>query len=303
MVGKIASGAQMRCHLRILNGIHADASCELRDTPLVVGSDRDVDIALLDDGLAGRHVSFRRLDSGTLQIAALAEGVTVDGVALEPAQERELSRPAHVTIGAVAFELVYEKQQVALEQNSPSPRPSGKRLSVSRIVGVVGIVLAFLAMRMIIWPIHGVKSVQTQLTIDAPKPPVATISDKRLATSVVEVFHKLGVSGLTVEARAGVVGVSGNIDSAQWGALEKAEQWFDRSYGQRYVLISSVKEISKVSLKIPIQSVWDGKNPSIVVKGQRYILGSDVMSGYRLLSVSGGNIIILHDGDRIVIPY
>jgi type III secretion protein D len=311
---KISKSHQVRCHLRVMNGIHADASCELQDELLTIGCDGAASVALLDDGLAARHVTLKRQDDGSLQVGALAEGVRIDGVTLAPNDNRALTAPATIDVGPVRIEILYE--QVTAVQDAPvqagvmsaaMSRLVAGRSTTALIAGVLGAALCAFLIKLMIWPVTVAHAVVA--TSAVPSHPVihadqdVLLSDDELGSKVADALRAAHVSGIDITAKTGVVTIQGDVEPAQWDALQKVEQWFDSAYGQRYVLLPNVKKSLASEFVLPLQSVWDGTGANIVVHGQRYGVGSEVQDGYRVVSIANGSIVIAHNGRNSIFRY
>jgi len=297
-----------------MNGIHADASCELQDELLTIGCDGAASMALLDDGLAARHVTLKRQDDGSLQIGALAEGVRIDGVTLAPNDNRALTAPATIDVGPVTIEILYER--VAAVQDTPvqagvmsaaMSRLVAGRSTTALIAGVLGAALCAFLIRLMIWPVtvaHAVvatSAVSSRPVIHADQD--ALLSDDELGSKVADALRAAHVSGIDITAKTGVVTIQGDVEPSQWDALQKVEQWFDTAYGQRYVLLPNIKKSLASEFVLPLQSVWDGTGANIVVHGQRYGVGSEVQDGYRVVSIANGSIVIAHNGRNSIFRY
>lgn len=297
-----------------MNGIHADASCELQDELLTIGCDGAASVALLDDGLAARHVTLKRQDDGSLQVGALAEGVRIDGVTLAPNDNRALTAPATIDVGPVKIEILYE--QVTAVQDAPvqagvmsaaMSRLVAGRSTTALIAGVLGAALCAFLIKLMIWPVTVAHAVVA--TSAVPSHPVihadqdVLLSDDELGSKVADALRAAHVSGIDITAKTGVVTIQGDVEPAQWDALQKVEQWFDSAYGQRYVLLPNVKKSLASEFVLPLQSVWDGTGANIVVHGQRYGVGSEVQDGYRVVSIANGSIVIAHNGRNSIFRY
>ncbi|GAN54981.1 SctD/MshK family protein [Tanticharoenia sakaeratensis] len=297
-----------------MNGIHADASCELQDELLTIGCDGAASVALLDDGLAARHVTLKRQDDGSLQVGALAEGVRIDGVTLAPNDNRALTAPATIDVGPVRIEILYE--QVTAVQDAPvqagvmsaaMSRLVAGRSTTALIAGVLGAALCAFLIKLMIWPVTVAHAVVA--TSAVPSHPViradqdVLLSDDELGSKVADALRAAHVSGIDITAKTGVVTIQGDVEPAQWDALQKVEQWFDSAYGQRYVLLPNVKKSLASEFVLPLQSVWDGTGANIVVHGQRYAVGSEVQDGYRVVSIANGSIVIAHNGRNSIFRY
>jgi|GEM_PF-6503140 len=310
---KISQPYQTRCHLRVINGIHADASCEVRDELLTVGSDRAGGVTLLDDGLADQHLTFHRLNDNSLQVVALAEGVTIDGIVLAPESSRVLTAPATIQVGTVILEVVYEKTVSAKETTEgESSRPGISKIVSGKpflCVALIGIILGGFFLRIVGKSASFARPEISQNDhkkiaqngIDAVPKPV--LNDQELGRDVTFALRAAHITGIDIAVMDSVVTLRGEVLPAQWNNLEKVEQWFDRRYGQRYVLLPEVKKAIRSDFSFPIQSVWDGPDANIVVHGEKYSVGSEIRPGYRIASIGNGSIVITHQGGNSIFPY
>ncbi|MFC5474016.1 FHA domain-containing protein [Paraherbaspirillum soli] len=69
----------MMYELRILNGLHRGATLPLDDHPLVIGSSETADVVLVDPGVAERHATLSRSDTGWILAADSGPLYSSDG--------------------------------------------------------------------------------------------------------------------------------------------------------------------------------------------------------------------------------
>ena len=90
--------------MKILSGVHAGAEVTLDEEEAVIGSGRDCDFVLEDDGLAGRQISLLPMDAG-VRLTVLETGNTVH-VGGQPLDGSALLDPFQVvTIGGLSLAL------------------------------------------------------------------------------------------------------------------------------------------------------------------------------------------------------
>ncbi|MBO1360435.1 hypothetical protein J2D73_11615 [Acetobacter sacchari] len=306
-----------RCRLRVLTGVHIDADCWIDERPLTLGSGGSSNIFFADDGVAVEHLSFDRDSDGLLSVRALADGVTVEGKALAAGQKQALSIPAIISIGsvelAVAMDIVPEQAQSAL--HAPSARTTSAFLKSGRytlplIVGIVGAALSLSVIK------NSTKKNQTQnlgyhhaaapsemLTAAKSYYVKKAFSEKELVESLSDRVKAMGIGGVRVSASAGVVRIDGNVSDADLVTLRNIEIWFDTEFKGRYVLISRINVRNPEAVTLPIQSVWEGENPSITIHDQTYFIGAEVLPGTRIVAISPHQITARRDKEILIFKY
>ncbi|KXV75533.1 hypothetical protein AD936_02905, partial [Gluconobacter japonicus] len=256
--------------LHVLSGLHADATCEIGDRPVTIGSGSDADITLLDEGIQPSHLAVAPLPGGQFRCTALAEGVIINDYVLDSGKSHNFTLPIDIRIASVPLSIT---DTATAETGHTSAFPifrlpalfSAQSLTRNIVICVAGI-LGLLLLEGIFWhsassPVQPASSPSTgsEAMSDLPaRKQNMALSDHDLGESVIHELRNHDLFGLAVRVSGGVVTVSGAVPHERLTAFRDAEQWFDASYGQQYTWISDVKESPNKVLSLPIQSIWLG---------------------------------------------
>ncbi|WP_147061302.1 SctD/MshK family protein [Kozakia baliensis] len=308
--------------LRILSGIHAGAFSLVDKSPILVGSDASADISLLDDGVEPHHVRIEQVNPNRLSITALADGVELNDTILAREETREITLPAVMQLGVVSLSLEPDQIVSNLDEALEEQGQSGKNFPVLDyfkalnttvlLVGIIGVFLIGILVD-VLWrpsaitkPEHAQTSeLSASVTKNVTKPDAdVPLSDDKLGKIVVAALNQAHFSSLKVMVGTGVVTVEGIIPQEQMARFRNVEQWFDATYGARYVWLPNITQKSQtVPLNLPIQAVWDGDNPNIVMHGQRYRIGSELVTGMSLLDITKHGVIVSQGSQTVTIRY
>ena len=287
--------------LHILSGLHAGATFALGGSKVQIGNGIASDLILADDGVCDDHAALEWA-GGRLQLTALAEGVAAAG------------RP--VAVGATvtaSLPFAFELAEVRLRCDGPPadpaavPSPAMARRSVPRSwIAVGGGAGCLLAMAALAIPASIPALGDTRAEAPVNPAPSATagsaaafdrVPDPALVQQ--EVGAKLAEAGLTalqVSISGNVVTVSGQLDPsalAQWRAIQA---WADQRFGRTLLLVPNVTIKAERSPVIAIEGVWNGPQPNVVVRGERYALGASLPDGSRITVIEPNRIVVEKNG-------
>lgn len=302
--------------LQVHNGLHAEAKMiSASGAPVVIGSGPEAGMALLDEGIVARHVSVERIGPDIFSVTALSSDVFVDDAPLAVHEKREVRAPAGLRVAGVTIALCSGQNvgdvstlSAQFSEVSEKNRSTKKLNPVVLIAGGVAVVLGILLCQAALHPdamgkekpfvppaSQSADNVGTGSLIRE-----ATLSDAALGQKVVSAIARERLSALKVSAESGVVTVEGTLPAQDMAKFHTIEKWFDSAFGTQYVWISKVTVGSdSPPPDLPVQAVWTGKNPNIVVHAQRYKAGSEIVTGLSLLEIRSHRI-VMSKGSQII---
>ncbi|GBR34426.1 hypothetical protein NKW55_09680 [Gluconobacter kondonii] len=295
--------------LVVQNGLHSDAVMTFGTEPVIIGSGPDATMALLDDGIAAQHLSIRQQSGSTYILQALAPDVVVNTVALPSGESTTVTGPATLLLGTVSLHLGSDGTIAAPPETLTSttediPDTKRKTNPTFMIVGGMAIVLMLVVMQALsrsATPAHKTASVSPSRTPDLETASTQqTVSDAELGRLVVQQLTQNHLPELKVSASSGVIIIDGSLSAQEMKTFRDVEKWFDASFGTQAVWVSNVSVAPESApVDVPIQAVWSGKNPNIVVHSQRYRVGTEIVTGLSLSEIRK-HTVIMHKGLRPV---
>lgn len=139
------------------------------------------------------------------------------------------------------------------------------------------------------------------------QPSEAALPDVSLAEAAEALRAKLendGLNGIDIALRGDRLEASGPLITENAGAWAEARAWFDRQYGDRFLLIARL-QTSDASQRpdILIEAIWAGPEPYLVVPGQGRLYPGDAVDAlWRVASIEPQQVVLQRqDGQRITL--
>ncbi|MEN3167130.1 FHA domain-containing protein [Gluconobacter sp. OJB] len=296
--------------LVVQNGLHSDAVMTLGTEAVIVGSGPDATMALLDDGIAAQHLSIKQQPDSIYLLHALAPDVVVNTKPLPSGESTIVTAPAMLQLGPVSLHLgadgTLEASVEALPGTNQNIPVSKRKINPTlAIVGGMATILILVVMQALSHSATPARRTDIVSTSRAPDPETASsiqppINDVELGRLVVQQLTKNHLPELKVSASSGVIIVEGSLSVQEMKIFRDVEKWFDASFGTQAVWVSNVSVAPEAApVDVPIQAVWSGKNPNIVVHSQRYRVGTEIVTGLSLSEIRK-HTVIMHKGLRPV---
>ena len=294
--------------IRILTGLNAGAVCALPDGRFSIGSESPAQILLSDEHVAPRHVTVERSADG-LRLSIEAPGVRIEGTDLAPGDVIAAILPITLSIADVDI-----RCEDGVEAELPSRRLAWpfKCIRISTLgAGAVisaallaGIALLPVATNAFVPPGGAQPSpVQQSPALETSEAHASPVTDAVLRNETKEQLQANNLSNLSITVSNGVVTVQGHIDPASTGRLHDVELWFDHRFGQQAVFMSQVSSRTARNFTIGIDAVWNGPEPNVVVRGQRYYVGSSLPGGASISRITPHQVLVSQNGQSYAVDY
>ncbi|MGI4939314.1 MAG: SctD/MshK family protein [Janthinobacterium lividum] len=299
--------------LRVLNGLHAGAVCTLADGSISIGSAAPSSILLSDDMIAPLHLVAER-DGDELRLSTMATGVSVEGHLLSMDETVAVGLPVEVTIGTVSLHWDLVRPDPVHAAGTPRVKPSPlfalRRLLRRPLGGTAALAGLLIACGVLL------RSTDTAAIVPGRIPhrifPTAargaaagdvTPTDDQLRKQVRMQLHASGLADVAIRVSAAIVELDGAVDPASAAALHEMELWFDRTYGDRAVLLSHVRMQAVSAPALAVDAVWSGPGANIVMHGVKYLIGAQLPDGSVLNRITDDQILVSRNGARFAIDY
>ena len=294
--------------IRILTGLNAGAVCTLPNGRFSIGSESPAQILLSDERVAPRHVTMERDENG-LRLSIEAPGVRIEGTDLAPGDVIAAVLPITLSIADVdircedGVEAEVPSQRLAwpFKRIRISPLGAGAAISAALLAGIA---LLPVATNAFVLPGGAASSsVQRNPAPEAAETHASPVTDAVLQSETKARLQAENLANLSIAVSNGVVTVQGQIDPASTGRLHDVELWFDRRFGQQAVFMSQVASQAARKFAIPIDAVWNGPEPNVVVHGQRYYVGSSLPGGASISQITPHQVLVSDKGQSYAFDY
>lgn len=307
--------------VEIGSGLYRGVVHDLGEGRHVIGSGDESDLVLCEPDFAPRHAALV-IRAGTAQVEALAEGVSVGGIGpVPPASAVTIGLPATITIAGI--ETVWRER--IPERGSPGGSERLRRLSLrSAMPGLAAAVLLSVAVvttmpspiadaavpitASVANPVQPAFPVVLDRAVTGSLPkPVATRNQAALGVAISDLRRQVEEAGLysvRIEAGNGTVTAIGSVEPAlatRWEALQRA---FDERVLGEITLVNSVAvRAEKLPASLGIEGVWQGAQPYVVLRGQRYFVGAVVEGGWAIRTIERDRVMLERDGRLVAMRF
>jgi len=276
--------------LDVLSGIHHGVRAPIEGNACTIGSSPTCDLVLADRNVAPEHLRLRFYGKQTA-IDAVGGAVVIEGrQSLERGYGCRVKLPVNLIIGDA---------KLRIGRNSTSAP------TVRRWAPYAGAIVLALVMTPIMAVQAGISDLLPKkaahalpgdkLTVGSVPIRPALHSDQDVVAILRDKLEKANLGVLSISADGRRIGISGQIPQEQMNAWRDVQQWFDRSFGGRYVLTSLVSAAAVADAPHFIfQAVFFGKNPYVVdARGERRYPGASLQDGWMLKSIENGQILVV----------
>ncbi|HET7314023.1 SctD/MshK family protein [Salinisphaera sp.] len=298
---KFLNGLNRRPQLRVTGGAHAGAASELAYSGCRIGSADDDDIVLSDAGVVAHHLTIRTYGQ---RVAVEASGgeIQLNGARLESKTGMRTSLPVDIRIGQAALRL---ESEARFELPSAMVAKIKRAGSITGAVAVFGIIAlsstldAQSALAHIAAPIfHAADSKDNAAKAAQSAKKERLAARNEAVRNLRDRIDQANLSGVTVAVDGANVRASGHITTADQSKWTQIHQWFDGHYGNRVMLVSSVKANPVRPPNVHFSAIWLGEHPYVVDKnGRRRYPGSAIGDGWVVASIQS-DAVTIRRGDR-----
>jgi hypothetical protein len=297
----ILRNAATDLRLDVLKGVHSGVSLPLATGSYLIGSSADCDLMLSDRDVSEHHLRLQFAGSEVM-IEAIGADVVVDDTTVPVGHGLQAKTPVTVSLGSARLSL-----------SEPGKVLSGnKRQRPARTTWMLGAVAGF-SLLTIAAVQAGVADVDRSLAVSSLSQEAVTTGavsaavpsaedvSSALATKLVEA----GLRDLRVQADGTRFSVSGAVGEEGRASWNNVQTWFDRTYGNRYVLTSHVGEaVPKTSPKFNLQAVWFGETPyAISADGTRLYKGAALEDGWYIKDIRDGSLTAARQGEEFTLRF
>ncbi|MGA7807175.1 SctD/MshK family protein, partial [Bradyrhizobium sp.] len=114
------------------------------------------------------------------------------------------------------------------------------------------------------------------------------------------------IQTLQISAEDGRLSATGTLAgraAADWAAIQ---QWFDQTYGSRFVLTTRLVPSSepRAMPALQLQAIWYGARPYIVTAdGEHYFNGAVLSNGWVIRDIGQDRVLLAKDGETVALNY
>lgn len=288
----------------VQSGLYAGLSDRMSAGIRTIGSGLDADLVFIQQNLEPHHLRVA-LAEGTIAIEALAPGVVLDGVGeIAPGSQAEAALPALVHVGSLSIRWSDETQGHAGLAGSP-------RLSAKTVAAAAFALLVLTGLTTFIYDASADAPVVAASLVGEAGPVrkfTASRPDeagtKAAAAALQAEIEKVGLLNIKVSSGPGVVAAEGTVEPSLMPDWQKLQQWFDHRYTGGLTLVNGVilKE-EKLPSSIAVEAVWQGTQPHLLVRGQKYFVGAMLDDGWTIHRIEGDRVLLSRDGRLAAVRY
>lgn len=287
--------------LKVTSGIHSGVSVPLLNQTYRVGSAIDCDFTLSDKDVCAHHLTIKCYQSDVF-IEANDGTVLVDGDMVIPVGHGlRASPPLWFQIGNTKVELL----SLARTTNKTIGGRT-RRLAVGSIVLTLLLTIAD-------YPsLFDFDDKEASLTAIQPKEHTGTaplssnaVPGTAVTTNLQRRLAEVGLTALKIETDGRHVTASGSLRTEDQPAWIDVQGWFDRTYGDSYVLTSLVKPLEDTKHpRLNLQAVWFGEVPYLInFDGTKFYKGAALENGWIIKDIRDHHIIARRQNDELVLGF
>ncbi|MDW9507271.1 hypothetical protein CN085_16400 [Sinorhizobium meliloti] len=288
--------------LDILKGVHSGVSLPLAQGSYLIGSAADCDLMLSDHDVSDRHMRLQFAGSKVM-IEAIGADVVVDETTVPVGHGLQVKTPVMVSLGSARLSL---SEPGRTQSGSRTQRP----MRVKWIAGGTAAAFSLLTIAAVQAGVADVDrspsitsfSAETVTTGGVPPHP---LSPEDVSSALSVKLLEAGLRDLRVQTDGARFSVSGAVDDEGRESWNGVQSWFDRTYGDRYVLTSEVGEaVPKTSPKFNLQAVWFGETPyAISADGTRLYKGAALEDGWYIKDIRDGSLTAGRQGEEFTLRF
>jgi hypothetical protein len=307
----VTNAKQVELKFEVVAGAHQGAVLLLSEGDYRLGSSSDADIVLSDPGIVPGHAVLH-VERNASRLAATGAGVTVEQKLLPVSHGCRVRLPASFMLGAA---------QIHLSGAGENSRGRGIWWRLLGVAGVLlGVGLAVVAARGLP-PVASATSLAIAVVSSDDGAAGASTSHSFAGSSTArsgnstaeEAVRALNarldaakIQTLRISAENGRLSAAGTLvgrAAAEWAAIQ---QWFDQTYGSRFVLTTRLDPPSepRTMPALQLQAIWYGARPYIVTAdGGHYFNGTVLNNGWVIRDIGQDRVLLAKDGETVALNY
>jgi hypothetical protein len=307
----VTSAKQVELKFEVVAGAHRGAVLLLDEGDYRIGSSSDADIVLSDPGIVPGHAVLHVERSG-LRLAATGADVTVEQKLLPVSHGCRVRLPASLMLGAAQIQLS------GVGENTAGRGISWRTLGVAGVL--LGIGLAVIVARGLSpvasaagLAVVAVSSDDSAVSDSLPQLSAGSSTMRSRGPTVEDAVRALNarleaakIQTLRISAENGRLSATGTLAgraAADWAGIQ---QWFDQTYGSRFVLITRLDPSSepRTMPALQLQAIWYGERPYIVTAdGEHYFKGAVLSNGWVIRDIGQDRVLLAKDAETVALNY
>ncbi|WP_439406797.1 hypothetical protein ACNJX9_35745 [Bradyrhizobium sp. DASA03076] len=289
-------------HFEVLSGLYVGLTGKASVGTSLIGSGFDADMIFVEQELEPHHLRVT-LVGNSIEIEALAAISTAAGEGKIAAGERVVhSLPVVIHAGAMSIRWSLPN---AVVDSSIGP----SRASIPALAIVLLAVIAIGAFSTVFFKVNaGAPSANAPSAAElAPKPRMNRPNDRH-AQDAAELLKqevvKAGLLDIKVGSGPGFVSAEGTVTPATLAKWQELQQRFDGHTNGALTLVNGVlvKEDKQPSA-IPLEAVWRGEQPYLLIGGQKYFVGALLADGWSVDRIEEGRVLLSRNGRFAALAY
>lgn len=326
------AGTTTVTRLLVLSGLHAGASCELPGGGRLIGSGAADDVILGDAGILPGHLTLD-VQGAVATLRPAHAGVAVDGAALPPDDPFTAALPLELSFAGVALRIEAKRDGEAHAADAGRAAPASSASLLDSVLArlrpalkpawrLPALACAAAALVTLASAVSSTASdaqdAERPATAQAPADTAGAAPDPApgpaptpltLADAVRELraeFAARSLAGIQLAASDGTILARGQIDPQREEDWRRVQRWFDGRhgrYGRNATLVDEVRFALAPAPAVQVDAVWAGRNPNVVIKGQKFFEGATLPNGYHLQRILPDELLVERDGQHLALKF
>jgi hypothetical protein len=298
----------------VVAGAHRGAVLWLDEGDYRIGSSPEADIVLSDHGVAAGHAVLR-VGRGAVHLGASGAEVTVEREPLPVSHGCRVRLPANFTLGPA---------QIVLSHSDGNTAARGigiqRGLAAAAVLAAVGLAvvaargLPLKAGRAAGLAVAAVASDDGAGSMSQPSGgPAMALSGGASGPTAEEVITALNsrlkaanIETLQISAENGRLSATGTLSGEAADKWTAIQQWFDQTYGSRFVLATRLDPpgAPRTMPALQLEAIWYGEHPYIVTAdGEHYFTGAVLNNGWVIRDIDDNRVLLAKDGETVALKY
>ncbi len=324
------AGTTTVTRLLVLSGLHAGASCELPGGGRLIGSGAADDVILGDAGILPGHLTLD-VQGAIATLRPAHAGAAVDGAALPPDDPFTAALPLELSLAGVALRIEAKRNGEAYAADAGRAAPAsstslldsvlaGLRPALKPAWRLPALACAAAALVILASAVSSTESdaqdaerpatapapapVETAGAVPDPAPTPLTLADA--VRDLRAEFAARSLAGIQLAASDGTILARGQLDPQREEDWRRVQRWFDGRhgrYGRNATLVDEVRFALAPAPAVQVDAVWAGRNPNVVIKGQRFFEGATLPNGYHLQRILPDELLVERDGQHLALKF
>lgn len=284
--------------LDVERGLYSGLNIALKDGTYHIGSAVNADIVFVEQSLIDQHFKLT-LSDGDIEIEALGEGVVVDDESpLEIGARAEYSMPAVIRAGEITIRIsdIRAKRQLLPFTKGSSARAAGMGLCLFGIVALLAFAIYTANRDEAANNISSAQAAEVPTIVGSVSRRLDETETEKAAQALKEQIERTGLLNIHVTSGAGVVTAEGTIPPILEPDWQNLQKWFDHRYTSSLTLVNgvSVRE-EKLPSSIAVEAVWQGPQPYLLIRGQKYFVGAMLDDGWTIHRIEDDRVLLRNE--------